>query len=212
MKKSLFDGLFKENPILVLAIGLCPALAVSTTFEKALAIGVALIIVLLCSSFVISLIRKIIPESLKLIVCLIVITTFANVVNLFVKAYLFDIHSELGVYLALIAVNYVIIERNISYSLENNILKSLLDSLYFGMGCLVGLLFISIIREGFGVGQITIWNDEIINIMPIFDFLGIKPSVFFISNAGAYVSVGLIIGCVQSVSIYQKKMKARKVV
>lgn len=211
MKNTIFKGLFKENPILVLAIGLCPALAVTTTLERAIAIGIALLVVLICSNLVISLIRKIIPEVIKKIVCLVVITTFTTMVSIYMNAYLNDIYTELGIYLSLLAVNYLIIERTMSFSLDNNIFKSFVDSLSFGIGSLVGLILIAATREMLGSGMLTIWGSIAIDLMPIYNFLNIKPSSFFVSNSGAFIVIAFYIGIIKSISYYRSMIKNRKV-
>jgi len=155
MKKywQLFkNGLVKENPLLFLMIGLCSSLAVTTSFENGLGMGLALTFVLLMSEVLISLLRKLIPDSIRIPVFIIIIATFVTIVELLMKAYMPDLAKALGVFIPLIVVNCIIMGRVESFASKRTVAESAADALGMGFGYLWVLTGISIVRELFGNG------------------------------------------------------------
>ena len=156
MNKKLsivLKGLIAENPVLVLVLGTCPTLAVSTAIISALSMGIAATVVLVCSNIVISLLRKVIPDTVRIPCYIVVIAGFVTVVQLLMEAYLPDLYEMLGVYLALIVVNCIILGRAEMFARKNTVLDSALDGLGMGVGFLLALLAMATIREVFGAGS-----------------------------------------------------------
>ncbi len=146
-------GLIAENPVLVLVLGTCPTLAVSTSVISAISMGLAATVVLVCSNVVISLLRKIIPDTVRIPCYIVVIAAFVTAVQMLLNAYLPDIYEMLGVYLALIVVNCIILGRAEMYARKNGVLDSALDGLGMGIGFLIALFAMAAIREIFGAGS-----------------------------------------------------------
>ena len=158
MKKTnkltiLLRGLIAENPVLVLVLGTCPTLAVSASIISALSMGLAATVVLVCSNVAISALRKVIPETVRIPCYIVVIAGFVTMVQLIMHAYLPDLYDMLGVYLALIVVNCIILGRAEMFARKNNIVDSALDGLGMGIGFLLALLAMATIREVFGAGS-----------------------------------------------------------
>ena len=147
-------GLIAENPVLVLVLGTCPTLAVSTSIVSAISMGLAATVVLVCSNVVISLLRKIIPDTVRIPCYIVVIAAFVTAVQMLLNAYLPDIYELLGVYLALIVVNCIILGRAEMYARKNGVVDSALDGLGMGVGFLLALLAMALIRELLGTGTI----------------------------------------------------------
>ena len=147
-------GIIAENPVLVLILGTCPTLAQSTSIVNAVSMGLAATIVLLCSNMVISALRKVIPDVVRIPCYIVVIAAFVTAVQLLLQATLPPIYDMMGVYLALIVVNCIILGRAEMYARKNGVLDSALDGLGMGIGFLVALLAMALIREVFGGGTV----------------------------------------------------------
>ena len=153
-KLSIFlKGLILENPVLVLVLGTCPTLAQTGSVIQALGMGVAATIVLICSNVVISLLRKAIPDTVRIPCYIVIIAGFVTVVQLLMHAYLPDLYEMMGVYLALIVVNCIILGRAEMFARKNNVLDSALDGAGMGLGFLLALLAMATIREVLGAGS-----------------------------------------------------------
>ena len=152
----VLKGIIVENPVLVLVLGTCPALAVSTSIVSAISMGLAATIVLICSNVFISLLRKIIPDTVRIPCYIVVIAGFVTIIQMLLQAFLPDIYTLLGTWLALIVVNCVILGRAEMYARKHNPLDSALDGLGMGIGFLVALLGMAIIREVLGTGAIDL--------------------------------------------------------
>ena len=148
----LLRGLIIENPVLVLVLGTCPALAQTGSVISALGMGLAATAVLVCSNAAISALRKIIPESVRIPCYIVIIAGFVSVVQMFLHAYLPTLYDMLGVYLALIVVNCIILGRAEMFARDNNVMDSVLDGFGMGLGFLLTLLVMAAIREVFGNG------------------------------------------------------------
>ena len=152
----VLKGIIAENPVLVLVLGTCPALAVSTSIVSAISMGIAATLVLICSNVFISLLRKIIPDTVRIPCYIVVIAGFVTIVQMLLQAFLPDIYTLLGTWLALIVVNCIILGRAEMYARKNNVLDSALDGLGMGIGFLVALLAMAILREVLGTGCIDL--------------------------------------------------------
>ena len=152
MKKLriLTNGLLKENPVLVLVLGTCPTLAMSVSVVNAIAMGLAATCVLIYSNAVISLLRKVIPDTVRIPCYIVVIAGFVTLVQMLMEAYLPDLYDMLGVYLALIVVNCIILGRAEMFANKHNVFESALDGLGMGFGFTLALLAMAIIREVLG--------------------------------------------------------------
>jgi electron transport complex protein RnfE len=156
-KLSVFlKGLIAENPVLVLVLGTCPTLAQTKSFINALSMGIAATIVLICSNAVISALRKVIPDTVRIPCYIVVIAAFVTVVQMVMNAYLEPLYKMMGVYLALIVVNCIILGRAEMFARKNTVFDSVLDGAGMGLGFLLALVAMALIREVLGAGTITI--------------------------------------------------------
>jgi len=153
---TVLKGIIVENPVLVLVLGTCPALAVSTSIVSALSMGIAATLVLICSNVVISLLRKIIPDTVRIPCYIVVIAGFVTIIQMLLQAFLPDIYTLLGKWLALIVVNCVILGRAEMFARKNGPVDSALDGLGMGIGFLVALVAMAAIREILGTGAIEL--------------------------------------------------------
>ena len=146
----ILRGIIMENPVLILVLGTCPTLATTTSVISAFSMGIAATIVLICSNVVISALRKIIPDSVRIPCYIVIIAAFVTAVQMLLQAFLPAIYDMLGVYLALIVVNCIILGRAEMYANKNNVLDSALDGVGMGLGFLVALLLMATLREVIG--------------------------------------------------------------
>lgn len=154
-RKEIFTrGFFKENPIFVFMLGMCPALAVTSTFETSLGMGFLVIFVLTFSNIVVSLIKGFVPDQIRVPAYIVVIATFVTTVEMLTKAYAFDLYLSLGVFIPLIVVNCVILGRAESFASKNSVTDSAIDGFGMGIGFTIGLLIIGTIRELLATGGI----------------------------------------------------------
>lgn len=150
--KTLTNGIIRENPVLVLVLGTCPALAVSTQATSALGMGVAATFVLLCSNIVISLLRRVIPDKVRIPCYIVIIASFVTVVQMVLEAYARSLFTALGIYLPLIVVNCIILGRAEMFAGKNPVGTSALDGLGMGIGFTLALMLMASVREVFGSG------------------------------------------------------------
>jgi Na+-translocating ferredoxin:NAD+ oxidoreductase subunit E len=157
MKKRmqiLVNGIFKENPVLVLVLGCCSCLAISVTVKGSLGMGVALTFVLIGSNVVISALRKIIPDKIRIPCYIVVVATFVTLVEMVVHAYLIDLYNALGIFLPLIVVNCIVLGRAEMFANKNGVIDSLFDGLGMGIGYTMVLTAMAIVRELLGSGSL----------------------------------------------------------
>lgn len=179
-------GLWKEIPPFRLVLGLCPILAVTTTMENGLGMGLSATFVLVCSNVLISALRKVIPDEVRVACYIVVIATFVVCVEMITKAYFFQLSESLGLFIPLIVVNCVILGRAEAFARKNNVAKSLADGLGMGLGFTLSLTVIGIVREIFGAGKLELLFGDTIFLAEPFDFLQQAP--------GAFVVLGLMLG------------------
>lgn len=152
--RAFREGFFDKNPLFVQVLGLCASLAITTSVRDAFAMGIAVTAVLTCSNLIISLLRKFIPDQVRIACYIVIISGFVTIVQLLMNAYLPDIAKSLGAFLALIVVNCIILARAEAYASKNKPLPSILDGLAMGLGFTMALLLLGVIRELFGAGTI----------------------------------------------------------
>lgn len=148
----LFKGILKENPVFVLVLGTCPTLAMTTSVTSAVGMGLAAMAVLICSNAVISLLRKFIPDTVRIPCYIVIIAAFVTMVQMIIHAYLPELYESLGVYLALITVNCIILGRAEMFAGKNSVGKSILDGIGMGLGFTLAMLMMSTVREVVGAG------------------------------------------------------------
>ena len=158
--ERIYNGVIKENPTLVLMLGMCPTLAVTTSAVNGFGRGVSTLVVLVMSNLVISALRKMIPDDVRLPAYIVIVASLVTVVELLMEAYVPSIYSALGIYIPLIVVNCIILGRAESYASKNPVLPSIFDGLGMGLGFTVGLTSIGIVRELIGAG--TLFNYQIL--------------------------------------------------
>lgn len=188
---TFLKGLLAENPVFVLILGTCPTLATSRTVIDAIGMGLAAAAVLICSNTVISLLRKVIPDTVRIPCYIVIIAGFVTIVKMFMHAYLPDIYSSLGVYLDLITVNCIILGRAEMFAGKNPVLKSALDGLGMGLGFTLALLSMATIREVIGAG--TFAGIEI----PYLNQFKIE---YFTKAPGGFMVYGILIAVVYKIT------------
>ena len=153
--KQLKEGLLTQNPVLVQLLGMCSTMAITTSISNGLGMGVSVMIILTCSNVVISLLRKIIPDQIRIAAYIVVIAGFVTMVDLLLQAYFQDIAESLGVFIPLIVVNCIILARAESFASKNKVLPSAVDGICQGIGYTLVLLVMSAIREFLGSGALA---------------------------------------------------------
>ena len=208
VKQNFLKGIVQENPILVSMLGLCPTLAITTSLENAIGMGIAFIFVLLMSNIVISSIRKIVPNEIRIPVFIVIIAAFVTIVEMLMSAFLPALSESLGLFISLIVVNCVVLGRAEAYASKNGVFNSVIDALGMGVGYTLILALVATIREFLGTGCITVWGDLVINFNKIFgkEKLDIFSS-FFTSPAGAYLVLGLLFGIVATIKFRKSNKK-----
>ncbi len=154
---ELTKGIFKENPVFIIMLGMCPTLGVSTQVSNAIGMGASVIFVLTCSNIFISLCRKIIPDSIRIPCFIVIIASFVTIVEMVMHAFVPAVYDALGVYLPLIVVNCIILGRAEAFASKNGVLASALDGIGMGIGFTLSLSLIALIREVLGAGTITLF-------------------------------------------------------
>ena len=187
--KILVNGLIKENPTFVLLLGMCPTLATTTSAFNGLSMGLATMFVLICSNVVISLIKKITPDKVRIPVFIVVIASFVTILQLCIKAYLPDVDKSLGLFIPLIVVNCIILGRAEVFASKNTPVASLFDGIGIGLGFTFALTLLGMIRELFGAGSLfgVTLLPETLNIL------------VFVLPPGAFISLGYLIAVVNKI-------------
>lgn len=196
---ELTKGIYKENPIFRLALGLCPVLAVSTSIGNALGMGVAATFVLLCSNLIVSLIRKGVPPKIRIPIFIVVIATFVTLVEMVMEAYQPELFKSLGIFVPLIVVNCIILGRAEAFASRNGVGLAILDAIGMGIGFTVGLIVIASFRELLGDGKLLGF--------PIFG-ASFEPVILMILAPGAFITMGLLLAFSNYMDMRRKNNKA----
>ncbi len=194
LSKEFFKGFWDENPVFRLLLGLCPTLAVTTSAENGIAMGLATMAVLICSNVIISIIRGIIPRKVRIPAFIIVIATFVTIVDLVMNGFAHQMHKSLGLFIPLIVVNCLILGRAEAFASKKGVIYSLVDGLGMGLGFTLSLFILGGIREILGNG--TIFG------LALFG-QSFAPALIFILPPGAFIALGLLLGAMNKLS--QKK-------
>lgn len=189
--KELQRGLIKENAVFVLLLGMCPTLAVTGSAMNGLGMGLASTAVLLGSNMVISLIKNLIPDKVRIPVFIVIIASFVTIIDLTMAAYTPDLHEELGIFIPLIVVNCVILGRAEAFASKNSFLASLVDGFVMGLGFTFALTLLGSVREILGAGSIFGWR---------FVSEDASTILLFILQPGAFIALGFVIAFVNKLS------------
>ena len=196
--KVFTAGIIRENPVLRLVLGCCSALAVTTTVSGAVGMGLAMTFVLICSNIVISALRKVIPAKVHLPCYIVIIATFVTVVQMVLQAFVPALYKSLGVYLALIVVNCIILGRAEAYASKNKVLPSALDGVVMGLGFTFALVLMGFFRELLGAGTILSGYVNGVNGIAV-PFFHSNPMVMMILPAGGFLMMGFILAAIQKI-------------
>ena len=204
-KKSLgkvfLNGILNENPTFRLLLGMCPTLAISTAATNGLGMGLAATFVLVFSNLVISLLRKVIPEKVRIPSFVVVIASFVTMIDLLLKAFIPSLSESLGMYIPLIVVNCIIFARAESFAFKNGPIESIFDGLGMGLGFTIALTILSAIRECIGAG--TIFGMQV---MPA----NYQPMAFAVMPSGGFIFLGVLLLIVNGLMSYVEKRKKEK--
>lgn len=183
-------GIFRNNPTFRLVLGLCPTLAVTTSLENALGMGVAASFVLVCSNGLVSALRKAIPDAVRIPCYIVIVATFVTAIDLLLQAFLPALSESLGIFIPLIVVNCIILGRAEAFACRNGVVASLADGLGTGVGFTLALALVAAVREVVGAGSLTVWGDLAIR------HIHAKPVVLAILPAGGFVVLGLLLALI----------------
>ena len=198
-KSIILKGIIKENPLFVTLLGICPALATTTSVESALGMGLLFMFVLIGSNVVISLLRKIIPDQVKIPCYIVIIATFVTIVKMLSEAFLPELYQTLGVFISLIVVNCIVLGRAEAYASKNNVVNSFFDAIGNGIGYTIAIMSIALFREVLGTGGITI--GVVLNFLPFVEFLPLKDFAIavFTMPAGAFLVLGVVLAFIAAI-------------
>ena len=207
-KKNFLKGIIAENPLLVSILGTCPALATTKSIEAAIGMSILFTIVLVCSSILVSLLRKLISEEIRTPAYIVIIATFVTIVKMLTQAFLPDLYSTLGVFISLIVVNCIVLGRAEAYASKNTVFDSLIDALGMGVGYALALIIMAFFREVLGAGSISIGKVFNFDFMPkltlpILKYVNSNGDVvydysisIFQTPAGAFIVFGVILAVI----------------
>ena len=201
LKKMFKEGLVSQNPVLVQLLGMCSAMAISTSISNGLGMGVSVLIILTCSNIVISALRKFIPNEVRIACYIVVIAGFVTCVDLLLQAFLPDIAASLGVFIPLIVVNCIILGRAEGFASKNGVLASALDGIFQGIGYTWVLLVLCAVRELFGTGKLMGYQ-----VMPA----SYQPLAILVQPVGGFMCLGVLIAVTQWAMKRSKKNKEKK--
>ena len=197
--ERLYNGIIKENPTFVMMLGMCPTLAVTTSAINAIGMGLSTTVVLILSNMLISMLRKIIPDSVRMPAFIVVVASFVTMVQFLLQGFIPSLYDSLGLYIPLIVVNCIILGRAESYASKNPVLLSMCDGIGMGLGFTFGLTCIGIVRELIGAGKIFG-----LQLMPS----GYEPVTIFILAPGAFLVLAFIVaGRNKIIKTLEKKEK-----
>lgn len=208
VKDNFLKGIFKENPVFVFLLGMCPTLAVTAFVETALGMGILVILVLMGSNVVISLMKNLIPSEVRIPAFIVIIASFVTIVEMLTNAYAGALADSLGVFIPLIVVNCVILGRAESFASKNNVFDSLIDAIGMGLGFTLAVVILAFFRELFATGSISYGVYLPIPVTGSIELFASEYGMtFFGVPAGAFVTLGLILAVIAA---YQNNKNAKK--
>ncbi len=189
-------GIYTENPIFRIVLGMCPTLAVTTSVKNGVGMGIAAGAVLVCSNLFISLVRNMVPKKIRIPIFIVIIASFVTITEMLMQAYSPDLYEALGIFVPLIVVNCIILGRAEAFASKNNVLYSVLDGLGMGVGFTLSLIVVASIRELWGNGTLLGHNR-----LPE----SYKPMMIMILAPGAFMTLGFVLGFFQWIDLRNKK-------
>ena len=187
-KKQLREGLLTNNPVVGQLLGMCSTMAITTTLFNGLGMGLSVTLILICSNIAISLLRKVIPDKIRIAAYIVIISGFVTAVELLMKAYVRGLYETLGIYIPLIVVNCIILARAESFASKNKMLPSIMDGIGCGLGFTGAIMMIAAVREILGNGTFFGMSVPVINR---------APAQIFVSRAGAFFTLGFLLALIQ---------------
>jgi len=200
-KKEFLKGILKDNPVFVMMLGMCPTLAVTTSVNNAVGMGLAVIAVLTASNIVVSLLRKIIPDAIRIPSFIVIIATFVTATEMLMHAYVPDLYRALGIFLPLIVVNCIILGRAEAFASKNRPFPSILDALGMGLGFTIGLSVLATVREVLGAGSFMG--------IPLFG-PSFEPALIMILPPGAFLALGILLALIKQFRISRETKTAKE--
>ncbi len=191
LSSTFFNGLLKENPTFVLMLGMCPTLAVTTGVINGIGMGLSTTLVLICSNIVIAMLRKFIPNKIRIASYIVIVAGFVTIVEMLLKAFLPDLSKSLGIYIPLIVVNCIILGRAEAFASKNNVILSAVDGIGMGLGFTLALTLIAAVREVLGAGTfagISLFGESF------------QPVTVMILPPGAFLTLGILLAVITAVS------------
>jgi len=198
---AFWYGLFKNNPTFRLVLGLCPTLAVTTSLENALGMGLAATFVLICSNALVSALRKVIPAAVRIPSYIVIAATFVTTIDLLMQAYLPALSESLGIFIPLIVVNCIILGRAEAFASRNPVIDACADGLGSGLGFTLSLALVASVREIVGAGSLTVWGDC------AWKNIHSSPAVLAVLPAGGFITLGLLLALINHVG--ERRARAR---
>ena len=189
--KDFTKGFWKENPVFRLVLGMCPTLAVTTAAEYGLGMGLATTAVLVMSNCLISLLRKVIPQKVRIPIFIVIIASFVTIIDMIMAGFFYELHKVLGLFIPLIVVNCIILGRAEAFASRQPFFNSLLDGLGMGLGFTISLVLLGSIREILGQG--AIFGISLFG-------ANYKPFLIMILPPGAFITLGLLLGLMNRIS------------
>lgn len=204
------NGIFASNPVFRLVLGMCPTLAISTSAFNGLGMGIAATVVLVCSNLLVSLLRKVIPDRVRIPAYVLIIATFVTMVEMLLRKFVPALYDALGIYLPLIVVNCIILARAEAFASQNGVGDSVLDGLGMGLGFTLALVLLGFIREFLGAGTVFVGElgDASFGLV-----LGDMPDYamsVFVLPAGGFLTLGLVMAAINAISAKAEKDRQSK--
>ncbi len=196
LMERLKNGIFTENVIFIQVLAMCPTLAVTTSAKNAIGMGLASTVVLIGSNFVVSLLRKVIPDKIRIPAFIVIIASFVTLLQFLMQGFVPALYKALGIFIPLIVVNCVILGRAEAYASKNPPISSIFDGLGQGLGFTASLLIVGLVRELFGTGRIFDMQ-----IMPA----SFQPALIMILAPGAFFTLGILMAIINVININKKK-------
>lgn len=190
--ERLYNGIYKENPTFVMMLGMCPTLAVTTSAINGLGMGLTTMVILTLSNMLISMLRKVIPDGVRVPAYIVVIASFVTIVQFLLQGFIPSLYASLGIYIPLIVVNCIILGRAEAYASKNGVISSIFDGIGMGLGFTVGLTCIGIVREIIGAGSVFG-----LQIMPA----SYEPATIFILAPGAFFVLAMLVAAMNKLQI-----------
>lgn len=209
IKKNFLKGIIQENPVFVSLLAMCPTLAVTTSIESAIGMGVLFTLVLICSNVIISLLRKVIPSQVKIPVYIVIIATFVTMVKMLTEAFLPELYQTLGVFISLIVVNCIILGRAEAFASKNGPFASFIDAVGMSIGFTLALVVMAFFRELLGTGGFTF--GKVFTFIPLVEWtpLASYRIDLFTQAPGGFLTLGLILAFMAFIKNHKEEAKVR---